>query len=1181
MRRHLRDVFLAALAGAMLISGLSAADASAASPKPVEHSAWWLLDSTGTTNFVAGHNAVIYATAVDAGFTKASGQTAPIDFYDRLPPGLKVLEIEKHDAGAYATFENHGPINLRCTTEAEGRVVKCPLEGSEAVLDPSEGIRLKLVVEVQSTLANGAINEVAIEGGKDGEGHQIVSKTYKHPLIASEHEAQFGSERYEIEPENPEGEVETQAGSHPFQLTSTVDFNQDTGITLFQGKTPHTNAIPPALTKNVHFILPRGLIGNVAHRPQCTESDFDTFPVGHINLCAENTAIGVAEVTLLEPQTLGLVTAPVPVFNLVPAPGEPARFGFEFYETPVVLTTRVLSGQSYDVEVSVHYASEAADVEGSQVTFWGVPGDPRHDASRGWECLGEGFQVRGLSAPHPCKPSEEAEPSAFLTMPTSCEGNPITTSTGESWTPGVNYGGEPSAEHEFAAFTGCSALPFNPTVEVKSDTSSAATPSGMTVNVNVPQATTLSGAEGSLAEAAVRKTTLTLPSGVMASAGAANGLQTCTNGQFGLIGGAEELAPLLENDHFNTANIECPDASKIGTVNIETPLLEHELEGSVYLARLDTAPFQSPLVLFIFAEDKTSGVQVKLAGEVKPNATTGELTSVFEETPPVAFSKLSLHLMGGPRASQSTPETCGLHEGSASFESWAMTHAAHESYVPPNPALNITSEPGGAPCTSSATSQPFAPGFQAGSESTQGGAFSPFVVNLERPDGQQALRTIQVHLPLGSAAMLASVTPCTIAQVNADACPATSLVGHSTAVAGLGTSTVTIPGEVFLTESIGPGQPFGLLAVSNAEHVGPFDLGRIPVLSGISVNETTAQATVTSEPLPQLVKGVPSQIKRLSVDVDRPGFTFNPTNCAAESTTGMLTGYGPSGTVGVEPIESAYTATGCGSLPFKPTISVNVESDYSRLDGTGMKIKLTSGKGQANIKLTKLVFPNTVPSRLTTIQKACPVQTFEKNPATCPEGSVIGSAVAHTPVLKSPLTGPAYLVSHANESFPDAVFILQGEGVKLILDGKTNIKNGVTSSTFSTVPDAPVETFEVTLPRGPHSAFSGFGNLCAKPIEVPTTFGGQNGALIEGTTHVTVEKCASQGKLGAKKETELAKLLKQCKKAKKHKVRVKCEATAHKRVKAMNSCKAKNKKSKKKLASCEAKARKTYVLKLK
>jgi hypothetical protein len=239
---------------------------------------------------------------------------------------------------------------------------------------------------------------------------------------------------------------------------------------------------------------------------------------------------------------------------------------------------------------------------------------------------------------------------------------------------------------------------------------------------------------------------------------------------------------------------------------------------------------------------------------------------------------------------------------------------------------------------------------------------------------------------------------------------------------------------------------------------------------------------------------------------------------------------------------------------------------------------VTSSKGQANIGKTKVKFPSALPSRLTTIQKACDDKIFNVNPANCPEGSVIGNAIAHTPVLRVPLVGPAYLVSHANASFPDAEFVLQGEGIKLVLDGKTDIKNGVTSSTFETVPDAPVETFEVNLPKGLHSAFSGFGDLCEKPLIAPTEMVGQNGKLINVETRIKMKSCVLHRPPA---ENELAKLLKKCRKVKNHKVRVKCEATARKRFAAVNACKKKNKSSKKKRAACEAKARKKYVLKFK
>ncbi len=481
---------------------------------------------------------------------------------------------------------------------------------------------------------------------------------------------------------------------------------------------------------------------------------------------------------------------------------------------------------------------------------------------------------------------------------------------------------------------------------------------------------------------------------------------------------------------------------------------------------------------------------------------------------------------------------------------------------------------------------------------------------IRKPDGENQLRSISVTEPPGAAAILASVTPCPTATAeqiapevlpkrsaqSSASCPESSKIGESVAVAGLGSATygnaaarVTLPGKVYLT---GPyhGAPFGLLDVTETTgHTGPFALGNIGVMSRILVDENTAQATVVSNPLPQFVEGVPASISEIMVNVNRPGFTFNPTNCSPLAATGVLTGWNPNGTPeGAFPVNSPFHVTNCASLPFKPNLSVAIEPNVSRLDGTGLVVKLTAAKGEANIHKTKLVFPTTIPSRLTTIQKACDDHIFNANPANCPEGSVIGTAIARTPVLKSPLVGPAYLVSHANASFPDAEFVLQGEGIKLLLDGKTDIKKGITSSSFESVPDAPVETFEVKLPRGPHSAFSGFGDLCATPQNLPTEFVGQNGVTINLTTKAKLVNSINNTTAGAvcaatpvHHTTELQKLLAKCKKLKKHSKRVKCEATARKQVKAVATCKKKNKSHKAKMNSCIANARKTYALKLK
>jgi hypothetical protein len=1143
--KNVRIASVALLGGVLIALVLGAAPASASS-------AWWLLNSSSAPTKIApgAKNVQLLVTAVDEGYSEVTGASKKVVFTDKVPAGLKITSVVAN-AGPYAPFSSHKPIILSCTQE--GQTVTCPME---AAIQPAENLRMTIEGELEGSVAAGASlsNEVHIEGGTTKTGSTPPPASLNQPLTISPEPVKFGAEQYELRAENADGTVDSQAGSHPFQLTTTFNLNKTLELHELFGKlkeSPFTAALP----KNLHFVLPPGLIGNVAKLPQCSGADFSSINNGKSNYCPADTAIGYATVTLNEPATVGTFTQEVPLFNLAPSLGEPARFGFVAHTVPVILTTKVRSGSDYAVEVSVELATEAAEILNSQVTVWGVPGDTRHDEQRGWECLGAGYLV--AEEGKPCVPQGQSNPQAVLTLPTSCEGVPSSTVSGVAWN-----GEELGANYTFpASLFGCGSLPFAPSIEVQTDSQSAATPSGMTVKIKVPQETTLSSEEGARAESAIRDTTLALPVGIQASGGAANGLATCTGEQFGFNGFESGLAESsqTQNNHFNTAAVQCPDAAKIGTVSVVTPLLEHELKGDVYLAKEGTNPFlpagDERLVLYIFAEDPISGVQVKLAGEIKVDPNTGQLTSVFKETPPVPFSELALHLFDGPRASQSTPELCGSYSASASFDGWSGTTAPASSAP-----FSITSGVGGTPCAAPGT-QPFAPSFLAGSASPQAGALSPFTVTIGRPDGHQALKTITVHEPLGAAAMLSSVTPCPIAQATAavPSCPASSLIGKSTAIAGLGSTPVEIPGEVFLT---GPyrGAPFGLLAVTNAEKVGPFNLGKIPVMSKITVDETTAQASITSDPLPQFVKGVPSQIKQLNVTVDREGFTFNPTNCGSLEVSGTLTGYGPGGSEGTENVSTPYHAANCASLPFKPTVTVSTEANFSRVDGLGMKIIVTSGKGQANIKKTKLVFPSSLPSRLTTIQKACPAAVFNANPASCPEGSVIGTGIAHTPVLKTPLTGPAYLVSHGGAAFPDAEFVLQSEGIKLVLDGKTNISKGITSSTFAAVPDAPVETFEVTLPRGPHSAFSGFGNLCSKPLNMPTEFGGQNGALIEETTRISVKNCS--GVLPSKTESKLAKALKACKKVKGKKKRASCEAKAHKKYGA----KKKSKKAVKKTA---------------
>lgn len=1174
------------LTGALLACALLALGAGAATAQ-ASPGAWWLMSSNASpTNLKPGSKAKLYVSATDIGYEGVSGASSKVVFKDTVPAGLKINLVDG-EAGVYNTLNEHfHVIVLPCTQE--GQHVSCALEGS---IRTAENIRITMFVEVEPSVELGSTltNKVQITGGRTvPAGEEPFTKTYEKPLHVSNEPVKFGAERFELLPENKDGSPDTQAGSHPFQLTTVFNLNTTLEHAAPFGQ-PAELPFLPALPRDLHFTLPPGMVGAIAKVPQCSGSEFVAVVNGKGNLCKPDTAIGFTNTTLTEPANIGTFTEEFPIFNLTPTTGEPARFGFIAHTVPVILTTRVLP-HTYAVEVSVHLLPESIEILSTQATFWGVPGAPEHDAARSWPCLGGGF----LGEEEPCEELKAKEPRALLTMPTYCgTEEPEATVSALSWTPVKSETPEKAEEFsdlwKLKPFTGCEKLPFAPAVEVETDSHSAATPTGMTVKVKVPQETTISGAPGALAESAVKSTSLTLPQGIQASGGAADGLLTCSSSQFGFDG--EELLPgvepalerLTENNHFNQAAITCPDAAKIGTVSIKSPLIEEELQGSVYLASKDTSPFGSPLVLYIFAEGPESKVQVKLAGEVKINQQTGQLTSVFKNTPPLAFSELNLHLFNSARSSQSTPEACGSYSAEASFEAWSKdkeneAHEPLEAVTSQSPGFQITSGPGGTPCPAPGT-QPFAPSFEAGALSPQAGAFSPFTVNVTRPDGNQALRTLTIHEPPGSAAILASVTPCPTALATAPEpqCPASSEIGTSTAFAGLGSDHVQIPGTVYLT---GPykGAPFGVLDVSDAEHIGPFNLGKIPVMSTITVDENTGAATITSDTLPERVKGVPSQIHSLNVIVNRPNFTFNPTNCNPLAVTGTLTGYGPNGSSGAANVSTPFHAVNCAALPFHPTLEASIESNVSRSTGTGLKITVKSSAGQANIGKTRIEFPTTIPSRLTTLQKSCKDAIFNVNPANCSPESIVGTGTAHTPVLKSPLTGPIYLVSHGNASFPDAEFVLQGEGIKLVLDGKTDIEKGITISSFETVPDAPVSTFEVSLPRSTKSAFSGYGNLCTEHPQMPTKFVGQNGAVLESITKLNVEGCGPESRvLPFKHESELAKSLKICAKLKNRGKRAKCVASAHRRAHALASCKRFSKKSRR--SSCEATARRKNPLK--
>jgi hypothetical protein len=1022
----------------------------------------------------------IVVTASNLGDANVNGETTPAIVRDKLPSGLRAVAITgtSGSLGPGSTAEK----SIECSLGA----LSCTFN---KVLPPFEELNI-LISVVAEGASSGETNEATISGG--GAPQASVAR----PVGLGDEPVRFGVENYEMGPENEGGATDTQAGSHMFQLTTTFTLNQTVereGLPLPAG----------GLAKDLHFHLPPGLIGNATAIPQCAIKDFLTPVEGTHNKCAPQTAVGVAMITVNLPAGTvsgGLNEFTVPVFNIVPSVGEPARFGFFLLRAPVMLDTKLRTGSDYGVTVDVTNITQSAAFFRNEVTFWGVPGDSRHDSQRGWGCL---FDENNPVFPEPCNPLGVEHPLPLLSMPTSCTGPLQTTVEAASWvepesfvTAGPNVA--------MPAMDGCNRLPFSPSIKVTPDGMAGSTPTGLTVDEHVPQETILSGS--GLAESDVKGLSTTLPVGVALNPAAADGLEACSESQIG-----------LQND----SPPSCPDASKVATVKIKTPLIPNALEGAAYLATQNQNPFGSLVGLYVYAHDPIAGVSAKAAGEVVEDPVTGQLTAHFEHDPifeggpvgsqflpQVPFEDVELHFFGGDRAPLSTPALCGAYTTTGTFTPWAENGTTESSST-----FNITTGPNGTPCRNPL---PFNPELTAGTTSIQAGGFSPFTMTMSRPDGSQNLTAIKLRMPPGLLGTLATVKLCKEAEANAGTCGPESLIGHTTVSVGVGGDPFTVRGgEVFITEGYG-GAPYGLSIVNPAK-AGPFDLGKVIVRAKIEVDPITTVLTITSDAtgpykIPTILDGIPLQIQHVNVSIDRPGFTFNPTNCSPLQIGGSLT----SDQGSVQALSVPFQITNCAVLAFKPKLIAKTSGKTSRANGASLSVKLTypAGPFDANISKVKVDLPKQLPSRLTTLQKACPAKTFEANPAACPSASIVGHAKATTPVLPVGLEGPAYFVSHGGEEFPQLIIVLQGYGTTVHLVGSTFIsKAGITSSTFKQVPDVPVGTFELTLPQGKFSALAANGNLCTtKKLAMPTSFVAQNGVVINTSTPIVPTGCAKHAK---------------------------------------------------------------------
>ena len=1098
---------------------------------------WTVTSVSAPTNFApSAQNVDSYLVTVEnTGGSATDGSTITVT--DELPSGLSLAAAGV--SGEDPLNGTHlGCVNRSCTYT--GVVVPDEALVIEVPVDVASAKQLKELPEPTCPVPAEAVscltNVVRVSGG--GAPDAAIST----PTAISSTRASFG-----ISPGGAATSLSSnQAGAHP-DLTTAIAFNT----------ADPTGALAGA-PKNVTDALPPGFAGDLVDTPSCSTELFS------IRACPIGSQIGVVTLTITlfhKPRE----TAIMPVYNLAPNPGEVAKLAFYALNVFAVEGEVALRPSDYGLNAVFYDTNETpAELDSVSLTVWGVPALAVHDALR-WQ---EGPHALGHFGV-----ASDAQPVPFFTNPTACSGQKLAARfTADSWEQPESYVEE---SMPFGPIARCDGLSMAPTLSILPTTTQAYSPTGLHLEMGIPQ--TYQSGEG-LATANLDSAVVALPEGVTVNPSAGAGLGACTQAQY-------EAEPVQA-----VPGEGCPSNSKLGSVEIETPSLKEPVLGSVYVAQPYANPFSEPghpngslLALYVVARIPERGVLVKAAGKVALDPVTGRLVTSFEDLPPLPFGELTFRLREGATAPLVTPPACGDYSAQAQLTPWSELSGA--PLEPPIAPFAITTGVGGGPCPGGggAGGIPFAPGVTAGTENNDAGSYSPLDIRISRNDGEQEITGFATQLPPGLTGNLSGVEQCSEAQIAlargktgaeeqaGPSCPAGSEIGHTIAEAGVGAVLVQTPGKIYLGgpyNGSGPcttGEsgcaPFSVVAITSAK-VGPFDLGTVVVHLPLFIDPVTAQVTVGSgsaNQIPHIIKGIVIHLRNIDIYINGGGrnldhFTLNPTNCTPSTLSATVIGGGaePANPADNNPvtITDPFQAANCANLKFEPKFQVSTSGKTSKANGASLHVNLTYPAGalthDTNIKQVKVELPKQLPSRLTTLQKACTQAQFKANPAGCPAASLIGTAKAITPILPVPLEGPVYFVSNGGEAFPNLIMVLQGDGVTIDLVGDTFIsKSGITSSTFKAVPDQPVQSFELTLPEGKFSALAANGNLCAVtktvvvkkkvPVKVkgrkktvtrkvketqaaslamPTEMVGQNGDTIHQSTPVSVTGC---GKAKVKK----------------------------------------------------------------
>ncbi len=900
------------------------------------------------------------------------------------------------------------------------------------------------------------------------------------------------------------GPILTQAGAHPFAMTTSFEVSGH--------ETPQKGVLLNEAVKDVLFTQVAGFAGAPTAIPTCTTADFLTIKNSfglNASSCPDNAAIGVVSATLA---TASAEPTPAysPVYLLEHSPGKAAKLGFWTGGIPVTIDAELSEKAPNPIVAGPTNIPQLVEVVGSQFTLWGVPADPRHDPLRG-QCLNNTGKAEGE-----CHISVTEIP--FLTLPRACRGPLSTTYLTRSWLGSVETGAV-STHDEFGnpkGMSGCGALGFAPTLDAQPTSRQTASPAGMDIDLHLVDEGLMNPDEDALAGSDIEKAVLTLPEGVTLNPSVAEGLATCSQAQ---------LPAETASSAFGSG---CPAESKVGSVEVETPLLKDEvLRGSLFVATPYENPFKSLIALYMTIKDPDRGVGVTLAGKVEPDPSTGQLITTFggsgaQELPQDPISAFRVHLSESTRSPLITPSHCGDYTTEL-----LLTPTGDPAHpFPATSTFQIGSGVGGGTCPP-AGPPPFEPGFEAGTLSNRAAAHSPFLMRLTRRDGDQDLTKFAATLPPGVLASLVGLKKCSDAEIaeargrtgpnggreelTEPSCPADSKIGTTEAGAGVGSQLTYVPGSLYLA---GPynGAPLSVVSITPGL-AGSFDVGTVVVRVALGFDPRTGEVKADgsrSDPIPHILRGIPLAVRDLQVNVDRPNWIFNPTSCRQSATVATIFGsasnvFDPADDIGIAR-SARFHAVDCLVLPFGPKLSLKLKGGTRRGGHPALTATYTAHKGDANLRNLSLLFPHSAFVENANFRTICTRKDFAANH--CPPGSIYGHVTAHTPLLEEALTGPVYLRS-SNHPLPDAVLALHG-----IIDVEVPIRidsfKRRLRATVSGAPDAPVSKVVVKMQGGNKGLFVNSRNLCASRNGAEVNLTAQSEKQLKRTP--LVEPRCSKGK---------------------------------------------------------------------